>query len=501
MRFSARPALPLLALVGACHGPPPSDVTEGAPPPAPAAESRLSAPVQLDFAPVLERVERSVPRTFGSLAAVHGAGLDPRRHYAFEAERGPFTAFADGGLLHLRATVSYAARAYYKPFIGPTLSAGCDKGPERPRLVLELATPLAVTADWHLRSRVRLERVEPASAEARDRCDVSVLKYDVTPKVIAAARKALAKHLPDIDRKIAGVELRDRVNGWWGALARPIRLGDAVWLLLDPERVAIGEITGSGHVLTIPVSVAARPRIVTSPVPPSVDVPALPALARAGAADGFHVLVDGVIDYDAASRVIDRALSLRTLSTSGRTIIVDSVVVEPDAGGRVALTVTFSGDAHGSLRFVGRPVLDRRLRAVTVPDLDYDLSTDDRLLGAFAWLRSDALRSLFREKAYLPVDPALERGRALLLGGLNRRIGSSVVLQATVGSLDLRALYATRGGLVVRAEATGAATVAVEPPAPGAAGAQLAAGPAPAIREAAGAAGAKEAGLVSERLR
>lgn len=469
MRSSPRPALALLALVAACHGPPPPDVTEGAPPAAPAGESRLSAPVALDFTSVLERVERIVPRTFGSLDSVRMAGMDPRKHFAYEAERGPFTAFADGGRLHLRTTVSYAARAYYKPFLGPTLSAGCDKGADRPRLVLELSTPLGVTADWHLRSRVRLERVAPASAEARDRCDVSVVKYDVTPTVIAAARKALTKHLPDIDRKIAGLELRERVAGWWGALARPIRLGNGVWLLLTPQRVAIGEIGGSGHVLTIPVSVAARPRIVTSPVPPSVDVPALPALARAdgaSAADGFHVFMDGVIDYGAASLAVNRALALRTLSTSGRTVIVDSVAVEPAADGRLALAVAFSGDAHGVLRFVGRPVLDRRVRAITVPDLDYDLSTDDRLLGAFAWLRSDALRSLFREKAVLPVDGALERGRALLLGGLNRRIGSAVVLQATVGSLGLRALYATRGGLVVRAEATGDATVAVEPPAP-----------------------------------
>ncbi len=455
-----------LAFVAACHGPPPADPTTDAPPPAPAAESRLSAPVQLDFLPVLERVEGLVPRTLGSLADVHQAGLDPRKHYAFEAERGPFTAFAEGGLLHLRTTVSYAARAYYKPFLGPTLSAGCDKAVDRPRLVLELATPLTVTPDWHLRSRVRVVRLEPASSEPRDRCDVGVLKYDVTPKVVAAARKALTRHLGDIDRKIAAVDLRDRFAGWWGTLARPIRLSNGVWLLLAPQRVAIGDVGGSGHVLTIPVTVDARPRIVTDPVPPAVDVPALPALGRAEPGDGFHVLVDGIVDYTAASRALDGALALRTIASAGRTLIVDSVTAEPATGGRLALTVAFAGDAHGALRFVGRPVLDRERREITVPDLDYDLSTDDQLIGAYAWLRSDALRSFFREKAHLPVDPALERGRQLLLSGLNRRIGSAVVLQATVGALTLRALYATRGGLIVRAEATGAAQVAVQPPAP-----------------------------------
>ena len=64
------------------------------------------------------------------------------------------------------------------------------------------------------------------------------------------------------------------------------------------------------------------------------------------------------------------------------------------------------------------------------------------------------------------MDPALARGRALLLSGLNRRIGRAVLLQGTVSSVALRALYATRAGLVVRAEATGQAAVAVEPAAP-----------------------------------
>ncbi len=455
-----------LVLAAACHGPPPADPSADAPPPAPASESRLSAPVQFDFEPVLERVEGLVPHTLGSLEDVRQAGLDPRKHYAFEAERGPFTVFAQGGLLHLRTTVSYAARAYYKPFLGPTLSAGCDKAPDRPRLVLELATPLTVTSDWHLRSRVRLLRLEPASTEARDRCDVGVVKYDVTPRVVEAARKALTRHLADIDRKIAGVDLRERFSGWWATLARPIRLSDGVWLLLAPERVAMGEVGGSGHVLTIPVTVDARPRIVTDPVPPAVDVPALPALGRAEPADGFHVLVDGVLDYAAASRALDRALALRTVATGGRTVIVDSVTAEPAPGGRLALTVAFAGDARGALRLVGRPVLDRARREITVPDLDFDLSTDDKLIGAYAWLRSDALRTFFREKAHLPVDPALERGRQLLLAGLNRRIGRSILIEATVGSLALRALYATRGGLIVRAEATGDAQVAIEPPPP-----------------------------------
>src|SRR5512135_510519 len=90
-----------------------SMIEEAPPPPPPAERSRFSVPLDYDFTAVLRVVERVVPPTFGSMDSVHMVGDDSRRHYAFEADRGPFTAFAQGSLLHLRATLSYTARGFY----------------------------------------------------------------------------------------------------------------------------------------------------------------------------------------------------------------------------------------------------------------------------------------------------------------------------------------------------------------------------------------------------
>jgi hypothetical protein len=99
-----------------------------------------------------------------------------------------------------------------------------------------------------------------------------------------------------------------------------------------------------------------------------------------------------------------------------------------------------------------------------VPDLDYDLTTDSPLINAYAWLRSDALRTLFRERAHLPVAPALDRGRTLLLGGLNRTIGGVLTLSATVDSVAVHGVYVTAAGLVVQAGASGHARASVRQP-------------------------------------
>jgi hypothetical protein len=389
-------------------------------------------------------------------------GTSARKRYAFEATRGPFRAVAVGSEVRLRTTLAYAARGYYKPPIGPTLSAGCGGKDERPRIVLELATPLSLTPDWHLVSHARLVRIEPASTEQRDRCDVGILHTDVTDRVLDAARSALTKQLPAIDRKVATVSLEGHVNDWWKMLARPIALTKGVWLTLQPEQLRMGTVSGEAKVLTVPVTLDARPRIVTGDEAPPVSPGGPPPLAKDTMANGFRIAIEGIVDYGTANRALTAALAHRKLTKAGRSVTVQDVTVLPATRGRLLLELSFFGDASGRLRLSGTPKYDARRNEVSVPDLDYDLDTESKIVNAYEWLKSDELRAMMREKAHLSAAPALEKGRALLLSGLNRKLGDVVTLSATVDSVSVNGLYVTRDGLLLRAEATGQARVAVK---------------------------------------
>jgi hypothetical protein len=325
---------------------------------------------------------------------------------------------------------------------------------------VELVTPLTLTPSWQLRSKTRLARVAPASTRSADRCRVSILRYDVTDRVVAATRKGITAKLPDIDRTIARVDLTERATGWWALLNRPIRLADGVWLVLQPQQLRAGRVSGAGHVLTVDAGLDAYPKIVTgAAVEPSVSP--LPPLGRQTDSPGFRILLEGLVDYATASKAVTAALQGRTVTQAGHSVTVRSVTVSPATAGRLALTVAFTGDANGSLRFLGAPRYDVARGQIVVPDLEYDLDTDNRLVAAVAWIRSDALRTLFREKAELPVAPVLERGRTLLTQGLNRTIGGTMTLTATVDSVAVDGVYVTAPGVVVRASAAGNAQVSV----------------------------------------
>jgi hypothetical protein len=285
---------------------------------------------------------------------------------------------------------------------------------------------------------------------------------DVTDRVVGAARSALTGHLRSIDRKVGTVDLTSRVNEWWAMLARPIPLTEGVWLTLQPERLRMGRVTGEAKVLTVPVSLDARPRIVTGPTAPEISAGGPPPLAEDTVTDGFRIALDGLVDYVTATRELTEALSKRKLTKAGRSVTVQDVSVLPASRGRLLLSVSFVGDASGRLRLLGTPRYDARRNEVSVPDLDYDLETGSKIVNAYEWLRSDELRAMLREKAHVPAGPALAKGRTLLLSGLNRKLGDAVTLSATVDSVAVNGLFVTKDGVMLRAEATGQARVAVK---------------------------------------
>jgi hypothetical protein len=172
--------------------------------------------------------------------------------------------------------------------------------------------------------------------------------------------------------------------------------------------------------------------------------------------------MDGLVDFQAAARALQAAVARRTMVEAGRKLTIRTVSVAPAGGGRLAIAVTFTGDAAGRLRFVGTPAYDAPSGMLAVPDLDYDLDVNDPLIHSYVWLRSDMLRKTFRDKARVPVAPALAHGRELLLEGLNRKLGDAVTLRATVDSVAVRGLAVTREGLLVRAEASGRASMLVQ---------------------------------------
>jgi thiamine-phosphate diphosphorylase len=443
----------------------PPDLAEDTDVPPDLPPSVLNVPVTYDLAPILEKLETIVPRRMGALDERHTLPSNRRVTYAFEAARDRFRADLDGDTARLSAIVHYRGRGWYDPPVGPTISASCGAGEndQRPRAVLALSAPITMGPDWTLRARSRVHRVAPATSTARDRCRITFVRVDITGRLMDAVEGLLRDHTDEIDRALAGVELRSKFEGFWRLLETPIELTDSIWLVIDPQHVRKGGVAADSLEVTVTVGLTARPRIVIGPRP-AVTYTALPALDSGRVVEGVHVLVDGRVDYAVASGFISEQVVGRTFERANREVEITSARLYGIGGGRLALELGLRGAARGKLYFVGTPRLDPISRQVTVPDLDVELASRDLLLRGLAWLGQGTVVDFLRERARFPVDDPIELGRKYLHEGLNRDLSSEVHLSGEV--LDVRPIgvHATRAALLIRAMAQASAQLTIRKP-------------------------------------
>ncbi len=450
--------------LGACD----ATLDVDAPPPAMSADidtlpplptSTLDIPLTYDLSPVVEALERAVPKKFGNIAERRQLP-NKRMHVAFEAVRAPFTVSLNGQTANLSAVINYQGKGWYDPPLAPEVSGSCGIDQDRPRARIQIATALRITPEWKLRGRTRVGSVTPYSTSLRDQCRVTVFNVDVTGRVIDAARSAVEGKRSMIDQKIASLDIRPRFENWWHLLQRPIPLADSVWLQINPSAVRMGESVGTRRTLVTALGFSASPRIVTGPRPSPVETP-LPPLHPAAVGDGLHILLDGVIGYDVATRLLQQQLRGKKIVRAGQTLEVSELRLFGIGGGKLALELRFKGAAQGRVYFVGTPRYDAGTNELFVPDLDYDVGSVNLLVSGLEWMKHDDVREFFRARARWPVGDVMQKGREQLAKGLNRDLAPGVRLTAEVNTVQGLAVNAQRRAILLRAQADANARLTV----------------------------------------
>ncbi|WP_169307662.1 DUF4403 family protein [Gemmatimonas aurantiaca] len=438
--------------------------------------SVVDAPVRYALEPLITELEKAVPRTFGDRDKRIPAGSD-RKLIAFEATRTPFTVGVENGKVVLEAVVSYQARAWYRPFIGPTLSAGCGEPKDtnkdgkagtnegRPRVKVVLHSDVSLTPEWKLAARTRVVSVKPLTTTERDICRVTFAGIDVTDHVVKAVMPQINSRMPRVDRKMATIDVRTRVTKWFTAMQRNIRVTDSLWLQLKPELIRLGKLSIEDSMLVADVRLWAHPRMITGPEPQQMIVPLprlTPALSQIG--DSARLFIEGLLDYADASALMQKQLGSKRFYRFGRVVAIDSVRLYPLDDGRVVLAVQVGGGVRGTAYLVGTPTIDHTRRALVVADLDFDVATSDALVAGLAWLKKGDLLERLRASAEFPLDDALELTRNRVEGALNRDLTEGVRLSGTVTTGRLIDVLVHPRWLVIRAEAAGKLALDIDRP-------------------------------------
>ena len=425
--------------------------------------SVAAVPVEVSLTPLVRVVEQELPRRMGSLEDRKEVSDNDRVDVAFELQRDSVEArFIPLGV-ELSTTLAYRVRVWYNPPVLPEVNTSCGTGDDDPlpRLSVGAQSPLTLDREWKLRSRIEVTQLEPASDSERDRCTVTVFDFDVTGYVIGAVRTSLDEIAARADSAVAAIDVKSDFESWWTTISKPIELDTDVWLLLAPEGVGRDEIVTGGDEVSTHMSVRMRPRIWVGSEPDSDPRPLPPLEEREGPQD-LALRTEAVAPWSEITQRVNKEAAGRTFHAVGHDVRVDSVDVSGLGDGRVALGVVLSGDVQGTTYLVGTPVWDPDTNTISVPDLDFDVSTRDAVVAGAAWLAEIGLVAGLRQRATWDASPALEWARSQIQKGFNARISSQVRLQGDVGGVSITEVVATQDALHIRARVAGHTTLVVE---------------------------------------
>jgi hypothetical protein len=399
--------------------------------------SYIVAPIHVDLAPLMAAAEQNTPRVPPGVETwINLPGMamgNPA--YRFNLYRDQLYFSLNGRRLALHTVVNYWMEVGLRMKGWVKGMASCGLAPESFRRArLGINAEVGLTPDWGLDLKLAAE--EPMRMDA---CQISVLGYDITDKVLAGMKDAMAKAAQSMEQQVkASNLLRQRAEAAWLQAQQPVELSHDLHLLLNPERVRIASWSSQGKELTITPEILVHPAIILGPCPVPVVRPLPPLdLSDAPVQPGFQLRVDMDLPVVEASRQLALGMVGQHFETpKGKFDITQaSLYVKAPL---VYLELGLKGRVNGTVTLVGRPVFDPVSGQLQLADLDYTLESKSWITSFGEWLYRSDLRKTLRDKCSFFMDKSFKDLRAQASQGLNRSLGPQLAMTGSVDDLRLQ---------------------------------------------------------------
>jgi hypothetical protein len=247
-----------------------------------------------------------------------------------------------------------------------------------------------------------------------------------------------------IDAAITGnlqqVGLRTALKQVWPLINQPRQIQDGVWLLLGPEKISFGDITGTGRMVSSGVVVRARPQIISG-AKPVVTIPPVPAPEHLPTGEGFHVALWGDISLDKANDLLNQKLAGKPITAGSHTVVIDKLRVY-GSGTKAVLGLTLSEPVKGEIYALARPVFDIEKNELRFEDVDFSLESSSLLARSANWMLHGSLRQSIEQKARIRFDDDL-KDALKDFRNYRQTLDSGVVVRASLDHVRPEGLYFT----------------------------------------------------------
>ena len=424
--------------------------------------STVAAPIQVDLAPMFALAERMTPATPPGVETwINLPGMAKGSPaYRYNLYREPLYFTLRGNRISVHTLVNYWFEVGLRLGDWVKPMGSCGRAPETYRRArLGLSAEVALTPDWEVDLKIT-----PEDPMKIDGCQVTLLGYDITDKVLSGIKENLLKAAQALQDQIrAAARLKPRAEAAWFQAQQPVELSPGVFLMLNPERVRICPWTSEGKVLTITPEIQTRPTVTLGNRPEATNKPLPPLdLAPLPIAPGFKLQVDADLSYEHAARQLAQQLGSAPIVTDKGSFEVTGVTIRAKED-MAFLDLDLKGKVKGRLTLKGRPVFDEASGTLKLADLDYTLETKSLLTSFGEWLYRGTLRKTLTEKCSFFLDKSLKDLKEKTQQGLNRPLTPMVNLKGVVDAFHVAQVEVLPDRFKVVARLEGLVQISVNP--------------------------------------
>lgn len=430
--------------------------------------SEIDIPLKINLKPFYEIADKNVATIYASEGWPNDFVVDNcDTRYMYRFKRGPLKFSANGSLLNFGFTGTYVIAGAQRICTGtgsnrtavtpwsPTCTCGLNEG-ER-RVEIGYKASLKLRNNYSFASGI--QRLEP---KAVDKCTVCFWGQDITPTVMKQLKEQLDIAGKDLQDSINSLSLRPQFQELWNTLNTSIRLYDAGYLQIHPQKLRISEFYAHNDTLNISVGISAQPMVsLTKPTDIKTIVPDISEFRQR---EGFNIYIDAVMDYDSLSAILTRQLYKKRIDIDkvNKYIIVEKIDLYGQNNEKIILKLQFSGSASGIMYLTGKPVFEKERKELAIRNLDYDIHTRNVLIKTAKWLFNKKITTELNKYAVFNVAEYTNALITRMNEQVNREWKKGISTAGEIKQVQIEGIYPLEKNLVLRCNTQGVLSIKVD---------------------------------------
>lgn len=421
--------------------------------------SEINLPIQINLQPFYALAEKTVDTLFTSPNYPNAwvqEGCATRYKYSFR--RGPLQFNFSNNQLRVAFTGYYKIIGSTRACVNgtvlspwtPDCKCGFDEGERRVNLSFTI-TPVVLV---NYVVKLQIARNEPVPV---DKCTVCFWGQDITATVMDAIKKELDISKMQLEQKYGRMDFKPQFQKIWRQLNTPYHFQNMGWLQINPQKVRLNRLYGTGDQLNIHLGLSAKPVVrFEKPLNPLSTVPNISTFSRAR---GFDIYVEAVLNYDSLSRILNQQIAGKEFVFNKgfirKKFIFQECKLMGSASDRLVVQIKFSGTDQGYFYVTGTPVYkpDKKIFAIT--NIEFDIKSKDALLKAAEWLFSGRITAEIEKMAQYDLSALLADTKEKMQQQLNQEFIKGVTGVGQISDVTVSQILPQAPWLQVRVNTKG----------------------------------------------